>query len=221
MGNEHSILKSLKGLLALMMAVCLVLLLLIVRGKATKAPINFSYLVKAVISPTPEIVWPTATPVPVIKKAEFLTPDGAKALHFEEKTEAKTALYTILVADKTTEEKSLVLEKTLPVSSKLLVPYNTWSPDNTYFYLEERGVNGTEYHLYSTILSEALEKQESINISSLFRERLPEYSMEEITGWAAPDLLVVNAKLITDGSPQSFWFATYDHSFIPLANYFY
>ena len=59
-----------------------------------------------------------------------------------------------------------------------------------------------------------------INIQDLFSQKQPDYSITDVTGWADPNLIIVNAKKNNDGQLVSFWFEVSSQSFIQLSTYF-
>jgi len=56
-------------------------------------------------------------------------------------------------------------------------------------------------------------------IKNLFLSKYPEFKIEDITGWAAVNLLLVNVKSQT-GEKISFWFDVTSQTFIRLGTYF-
>lgn len=126
------------------------------------------------------------------------SPDGKAKLTMKKIASNNLVNYTF------NTDKS-IFTKTLASSNTLSIPFNTWSPDNKYVFLKEN--LGKEINYY--VLSAA--GKELTNISSLFRQKYPDYKLVEITGWAAPSLLILN----TLG--PSLWFDVTNQAFTLLS----
>ena len=61
----------------------------------------------------------------------------------------------------------------------------------------------------------------SLNIQELFVEKINGYNISDITGWAAPNLILVNAQAKEGDNKVSFWFDVTSQSFIQLGTYFH
>ncbi len=156
---------------------------------------------------------PTPSPEPLspVQTITTQSPDGKKDLIMEKQLKGDLVNYSFSVLDKEENILTFLYSKNLAKSEAIDIPFNTWSPDNKYIFIKEEGV----YYLW--LLS--AETTTPIKISELFTEKYKELSLDEITGWAAPGLLIVNAKT-TDGVQSSLWFDVVNQNFIPLATTF-
>ena len=59
-----------------------------------------------------------------------------------------------------------------------------------------------------------------LKVKELFTVVHPDLTIVDVTGWAAPTLLIINAKSGNETN-MSFWFDVSTHKFIRLSNYFY
>lgn len=128
------------------------------------------------------------------------SPDGKKTLTMKSQKQGGATTYTFYI------DNNLVATRV--TSGKMSIPYNTWSVDDKHIFLKEE-VNGmVNFYI----------EPEDINVSAKFVEKYPNYILQDMTGWAAGNLLIVNAN---DGKNDvSFWFDMSNSSFIPLSNRF-
>lgn len=84
---------------------------------------------------------------------------------------------------------------TQPKEVKVLIPFNTWSPDNKDFFVQI----GNDYTVVTSDGS-------TLTILDKFIEKYPNYVLTEATGWAAPNLVILNATNQDGTNGPSFWF---------------
>src|SRR5689334_1093135 len=99
-------------------------------------------------------IFPTSTPtpapaivlVPKVERFSQLSPDGTKKLTMRVTSQAgsdtKTYSFTTSAADDTNFQE--IYTVTLPTSENMSIPFNTWSPDDTYVFLQHNLTVGTE-----------------------------------------------------------------------------
>ncbi len=141
--------------------------------------------------------------------------DGTNSLILQKKLKGHSTIYTVFLKDDKSPAKRNLFTRTEGIAQSLSIPFNAWSPDNTYFFLKETTPKGFNYLVYPA----ENQNHVSVNLSMLFAKAYPTYSITDVTGWGGYGLLVVNTKT-QDGSLQSFWFEVYDSAFIPLSTYF-
>lgn len=160
---------------------------------------------------------------PTSSSSSWISPDGSVSLKIDlnyDSEDSKT--YTVSVHPELKEQADqLIFSKTVSAEVSYQVPYNTWSPDNKYFFLKEVS-GGDEQILVFKADGEPFRNGQSIlNLTEFFAEKLPQFSLKEVTGWASPTLLIANAHGSdeqTDG--PSFWFEVTSTSFIRLSGNF-
>ncbi len=129
------------------------------------------------------------------------SPDGKKNLTMKIQTKNDGSTYSFYI------ENELLFTRTL-ANGKMSIPYNTWSIDDKHVFLKEEVTSGTNFYL----------EPEGINVSEKFKEKFPDYKLQDVTGWGGENLLVINAN---DGKDDiSFWFDITSKSFIRLSNRF-
>ena len=142
-----------------------------------------------------------APPVAIAESPKSTTieaPDGKDKLIMKEEKNKENITYTF-----TTSRQ--VFTKTVPIGTEISIPFNTFSPDNKYFFLKE----GDNYFV-------PLEDQ-ILDISGLFAAKYPDYKITDVTGWGGMNLIVVNTDKASGGIGPSFWFEVPSQTFIPLS----
>ena len=158
---------------------------------------------------------PTTTVVeakPEATEATMISPDGKETLTVKKEVGETQTVNNINTTG------GLYYTKTLPNSGSLTVPFNTWSPDNKYLFLKEEGENAN-YLVFSSTGKPFSDGSDFLSVTEAFAKKVEGYRLSEVTGWAAPTLIVVNT---TDenGEKASFWFDITNQSFIRLSSKF-
>lgn len=152
---------------------------------------------------------PSPAPKSSEQISEVLSPDGKLTLITEKKTTGENVAHSFTIVNED-GSRFLLFSKTLPKTSEVSVPFNTFSPDNSSIFI----IENDNFHVYN------ISDGTSINISDLFSQKLPELSLLDITGWAAPGLLIANTQN-DEGVKRSYWFEVPSQNFIQLATGFY
>lgn len=182
-----------------------------------QAPIN---------SPLPTfILQPTATPtpipfVPTTTTTSWGSSDGKESVVMDKTINKDTTVsYTFAVKNTSTNTSQTFFHDTVASSSSFTIPFNTFSPDNNYLFLTET-IDGTVHYMVFKLSGQDFANGNVyLDITPLFASYTSSDTFTEVTGWADPTLLVVNAKT-SSGSLRSFWFDVTTTSFIPLAHTF-
>lgn len=141
------------------------------------------------------------TPIPETLTTSVESPDGNQTLNMNLQGSNGLRNYTF------TSDK-LNFTKIVPNSSTMSIPYNTWSPDDKRVFIKED--TGSQVNFY--------EEPADINVTDKFIETFPNYHLQDVTGWASPTLLIINAN--NGSSNVSYWFDLTSQTFIPLATRF-
>ena len=184
------------------------------------------YAQTPVNSPLPTFVLqPTATPTPppfapTTTTTSWGSSDGTENVVMDKTINKDTTVsYTFWVKNTSTNTSQTFFHDTVANSSSFTIPFNTVSPDNNYLFLIET-IGGTAHSLVFKSSGQNFTNGELyLDVTSLFGQYTTADTLFQVTGWADPTLLVVNAKT-ADGSLRSFWFDVTTHSFVPLAHTF-
>lgn len=128
-------------------------------------------------------------------------------------------IYNFLISD-TNGQRSIFTKNTDSTESFSLPP-NAFSPDNKYIFLKDSIGSQNNYLVMTVSGSQIAQNLQTIEISGLFANKEPNFKITDVTGWAAPTLIVVNSVKDGTSSVESFWFDLSNQSFIPLATYFH
>lgn len=169
------------------------------------------------------VISPTTAPavsVPMAKETVIESPDGKMKLTMQEKRENKRITYTFSTSEKDKAEKKLIFTQELTATQSASVPFNTWSPDDKYVFLKLEAGNNPNYYVLSATGNPLSTDNAYINIADLFSQKYTDYFLTDVTGWAAPDLLILNTKKISGEQGPSLWFDIQSQKFIQLSTLF-
>lgn len=166
-------------------------------------------------SPTPTIIIPGS-----LETTDMDSPDGTKTLTMEYQQTGDNVRYAFFISD-SSDKRLLIYTKELDTLHSLSIPYNTWSPDNEYFFLKESSQPQHHYYVFSASGKPFSDASQFLSIQPLFEEQVDGYVITDVTGWAAPTLLLVNTQAQDEEAKVSFWFDVQSQSFIRLGTYFY
>jgi hypothetical protein len=156
---------------------------------------------------------PTINSVSASQLTEVDSPDGKQTLIMKEHWNGNSGTtYALFISSKTEPGEKQIFSKTVGPSEKLLIPYNTWSPDYKYVFLKEDGVHGSSYSVIRDF--------QEVNINQLFAKKYNQYKITDVTGWAAPTLVIINTNKVDGTVGPSFWFDVSSDSFIQLSTRF-
>jgi hypothetical protein len=148
------------------------------------------------------------------------SPDGKWSLKMKEekgKDETTYIFWTINLADSSQKE---IFRKTVPTTTTLEVPLNSFSPDDKYIFLKETGLGEDHYLVLTTSGIPLAEGVLTVEISGLFMAKYPEYVISDVTGWGGVGLIVFNTDKKEGGTGPSFWFEVPALGFIRLSTRF-
>lgn len=149
---------------------------------------------------------------------EMVSPDGTKNLILEKQTEQDKINYAVLTKNVDEDNETEILVKDADVNYQLEIPHNAWSPDNVYFFLKQYDP-ATEYLVFFSSGEIFKDDTRYLSVKKLFSSKYPEFEIEDITGWTAVNLLLLNTKS-QNGEKISFWFEVPSQSFTRLGTYF-
>lgn len=154
--------------------------------------------------------------VPVVesKNSEIISPDGKMTLSVNMRKINSENIYTFTIGD------NQIYSNTLPPGLSMAIPFNTFSPDNKYFFLEETSLDKANYLVFTTNGKPFSGGDKSLEISSPFYQKYPNFKITDVTGWASPTLIVINTDKENGEQGPSFWFDVSTRSFYRLSTRF-
>ena len=166
---------------------------------------------------------PTPTPVILPKPTNYTwsSSDGQKKMTMTTTINANaTKLYSFTVTDTQTNSDTQIFTKTVLASSTMAIPYNAFSPDDSYVFLTQIDENMTHYFVFKTSGEAFANGEKYFDVTPLFAAYTSDYTLSEVTGWADPSLLILNTKTPENKQGPSFWFDVGSKSFTQLSNTF-
>lgn len=127
-------------------------------------------------------------------------------------------LYSFFVANSSSKIERTLFTKNIPTSDTMIIPANTWSPDNKYVFLRENNSNPFNIFVFKASGETFADEEQYLDLTALFEKRNLPYTMADVTGWDSETLLHVHttAKEKNSRGP-SFWFDVTDRAFLQLA----
>jgi hypothetical protein len=98
------------------------------------------------------------------------------------------------------------------------LPANSWSPDNKFIFISGNTPEGLKVLVFRATGEPFADGQSVVDLSALFREKLPNAVLRGVTGWDDPALLHVFTYNADKSIGYSYWFDIWSKSFIQLAH---
>lgn len=157
----------------------------------------------------------SATPVTVENSLsmEQLTPisqissDGTKMLSRKiTGDENGTKILTLSTNDSAGTNKLTVFTKILDSNQSVIIPFNTWSPDNKYFFVLERGTGEDRVMVFKGSGDIFDNGGKYLDLTAAFKNYNSPNNFSEATGWASETLIIFNTTTPDNTKGPSFWF---------------
>ncbi len=171
---------------------------------------------------SPALILPTPTP----QETNVHSGDGTVKLMMKtEKNRDGSNTYSFTAADISGNNPKPLLTKTVPSGATMIIPQNTWTPDNKLVFLQENDpatAAGTPSPLSIFVLKASSESfadnQPYLDVTSLWTQRNIHYTFKEATGWASPTLLIITTYKEDGTRGPSYWFDVPSKAFLQLAS---
>ena len=142
------------------------------------------------------------------------SPDGKLTLTMLEQKNKDTTAYIFSVAGKQ------IFSQTVGAGQTFFIPHNTWSPDYKYVFLKEGSPTQSRYFVLTSSGASITKDSQTLEIAELFAKKYPDYKITDVTGWAAPTLIIVNSAKADSTQGPSFWFEIPSGGFTQLSSHF-
>jgi hypothetical protein len=165
----------------------------------------YKFILSLFITGNVTVATPTFQPTP-IPQTTFISqssPDGKENLNMSTQIINSMATYSFT-------SNKINFTRIDNEDVKVTIPFNTWSNDNKSVFIKEDLGETANYWIYPV----------GINLTDFFKEKLPDLKLTDVTGWAAPNLLIVNTNKSNNDKASTYWFDTVNHNFIQLSNRF-
>lgn len=119
-----------------------------------------------------------------------------------------------------TANQKTIWSETRPAGVEFSLPGNSVSPDNRYLFFQETMPGKTLYWVLSSDGTPLTKDDRAVEFTGLFAPQHSDLKITEATGWAAPNLIIINTDKADASQGPSFWFDLSSQSFIQLTNRF-
>lgn len=170
---------------------------------------------QAVITPVTQSTKPF---VPQVDTVSQPSPDGAKKLTMTVKHNKNGTLsYQFSTADANGENQYSIYDISLPGTQKMSIPFNTWSPDDKYVYIEN---NEGDAMVFNAVGEDIREGEQFIDVGQVFNGAGKKDTYGKTLGWASPTLLIVNGVASDGGKGSSYWVEVPSKAVLQLSSQF-
>lgn len=165
-------------------------------------------------------VTPTPTPalVPEVTYLSQTSSDGKEKVNMKQVDVQGMKTYTFTLTETEKNITTPLFTQHVATESSMQIPFNTFSPNNSYLFLERKDGETHHYLVFQTS-GAAFGGKQYIDATDAFTSYTSTYTHPVATGWADNALLIVNAK-DANGQGVSYWLDLSSQSFIRLSNYF-
>lgn len=118
------------------------------------------------------------------------------------------------------DDGPVFFSKTLDAGGSINIPFNAWSPNNRYFFIEENNGSQTHVMVFKADGTSFSNGNAYLDLSGDFAKYAPNALFDQASGWAADNLIVILTKLDDGSEGTSYWYSVPDESVIPLSTRF-
>jgi hypothetical protein len=155
---------------------------------------------------------------PQVETASQISPDGTKNLTMKiTHNSDKTLTYDFTATEAAGNNAKTVYVAQISESEKYNIPFNTWSPDDKYFFIVK---DGNIALVFRADGEPVVKDKEFFNIPNVFGEKVKDNTYKETTGWASNTLLIVNSVKPDGAKGPSYWFEVPSQAVIQLSSQF-
>jgi hypothetical protein len=167
--------------------------------------------------------------VPVIADASLsktstssqISPDGTKKVIMKvTQNSGNTSTYDFSTADATDSNEQHIFTKTLNVSENMSIPFNTWSPDDKYFFIQQDIDGVKSVFVFNAAETHFADGSAYLDAADSFTKVNTGNSFDEATGWASESLIIINTKKQDGTKGPSYWFEIPSKAIIQLSTEF-
>ncbi|MDP1721833.1 MAG: hypothetical protein Q8L37_01350 [Candidatus Gottesmanbacteria bacterium] len=161
-------------------------------------------------------------PVSRIDTASQPTPDGTKKIVMEATHNNNGTLTYIFTSTDGSGNNvqplfDAVVQASASASEGMNVPFNAWSPDNKYVFIQKNDGNAL---VFKATGEEIIPGQYYLDVKDVFNASGKKDTYHETTGWASPTLLIVNTFAPDNTKGSSYWFEVPSKAIIQLSSSF-
>jgi len=164
---------------------------------------------------------PTPPSTPKVETFSGVSPDGTKKLAMtvtSNKTTSKTYTFSVSLADGTSPQS--IYSINLPIDETMSIPFNAFSPDDNFIFLQHNTRDGSESFVFRSNGSPMTDTEQYFNAASIFVAKATGNNYQQTTGWASETLLIINTTLTNGDKGPSYWLEVPSKAVIQLSTEF-
>jgi hypothetical protein len=170
-----------------------------------------------IVSSIPPVSAPAEAIDPQVTVASQISPDGTKKVIMKATGNTDNATtYDFSTVDENGANEQFIFSKTLSSANNMVIPFNTWSPDNKYFFIQENAA-GKKNVLIFDALGVPFAEEVYLNATDLFKQKNTGNNFSEATGWASESLIIINTTKENGEKGFSYWFEVPSKAIIQLS----
>lgn len=159
-----------------------------------------------------------ASSLPNVVIATQPSPDGTKKLLMKSTQNRNGAItYEISTSDSDGTNQHQLSLPPLSFGEHLSIPFNAWSPDDTYIYMQ---TDTGDAYVFNASGDSITQEEPYLNVRDLFTKSGKQDKYSVVTGWASPTLLIVNTTTDANTQGYSYWFEVPSKAIIQLSSRF-
>ncbi len=167
---------------------------------------------------TQTVIVPNSNPILKIDTASEISPDGTKKLDMKTTHNTNgTLTYVFTTTDELGANNQQLYTTIVKGSENMSIPFNTWSPDNQYLFIQKNGNNALVFKASGEPIASG---QAYFDVPDLFKAQVKKDIFSRATGWASPTLLIINTITQDNTKGFSYWFEVPTKAIIQLATQF-
>ena len=158
---------------------------------------------------------------PKITVAQQISPDGEKKVIMKvTENSDNTKTHDLSTADENGANEKFVFTKILDSSKNMSIPFNTWSPDDNYFFIQENAGENKSIFVFKATGESFSDTEKYFDAADIFTQKDTGNNFAEATGWASGTLIIINTTKPDDTKGFSYWFEVPSKAIIQLSTEF-
>lgn len=150
-----------------------------------------------------------------------ISPDGTKKVIMRvTENSDDTVTYSFSTADENGANEQQVFTKTVDSSSNMTVPFNTWSPDDKYFFVQENTGGNKSVFAFKATGEPFSDSEKYLDATDSFIKQNTGNNFDVATGWASETLIIINTTKADNTKGPSYWFEVPSKAVIQLSTEF-
>lgn len=158
---------------------------------------------------------------PRIITSSQISPDGEKKVIMKVTENLdNTKTYDFSTADESGLNEQHIFTKTLDSLNSITLPFNTWSPDDKYFFVQENLRNVKNVLVFKASGEQFAVGEDHLNVTDSFNQKNTGNNFDTATGWASETLIIMNTTKEDNSKGPSYWFEVPSKAIIQLSTEF-